>query len=244
MIVDVVMLSKCTDEDSFALNNRSIESLLNSESDIFFNIFLIEDNRDFSKLGFCYPYSNITVICPGTPFNFNHFLNVGLLNSKEQWIVFSNNDVIFHKNWLSEIYKVRSENEQIQSFCPFDRTSPFLKLEGYNHKPYYIGYRVPIEFVGWCFITERSIFDKIGKFDETFDMYFQDNDFALTLKKNSILHAMVPASFVEHLGGYTTKVSDASITPKYAADKDKFLKKWKKPLWKKIISKVFKSSDL
>jgi GT2 family glycosyltransferase len=73
------------------------------------------------------------------------------------------------------------------------------------------------------------VFEKVGRFDEQFDLYFGDNDFALTLKKNSIVHAMVPSSFVEHKGGYTTKNYDASGTPQYDEDKARFTKKWKEP---------------
>ena len=55
---------------------------------------------------------------------------------------------------------------------------------------------------------------------------------------------MVPASFVEHNGGYTTKIYDASKTSKYAEDKIKFVKKWRKSssfiLKKKLIS-IFKN---
>lgn len=238
MTADVIILSKCINVEDFALNSNCIKSLITSEPNFSFNIKIIESNSYFNAKEFFYNFPHVEVIMPNESFNFNRFLNIGLNLSSEDLIIFSNNDVIFHKNWLTEILKVKQKNKQIQSFCPFDQTSPYLSWKKFNQKTCHIGYRVPIEFVGWCFITERSVFDKTGKFDEQFDLYFQDNDFALTLKKNSILHAMVPYSFVEHIGGYTTKNYDASKTIKYAEDKIKFTKKWKQPYIERFKNKL------
>jgi GT2 family glycosyltransferase len=229
MIVDVVILSNCNHQDYFNVNTECIRSLIASENNFSFNIFVIESNSNFNKLGFTYQFPNVRVIIPNEPFNFNLFLNIGLSETTNQWILLSNNDVRFHRDWLHEILKIKKQHAHIQSFCPFDRNSPYLSWEKYSKKTHHVGYRVPIEFVGWCSLMERTVFDKIGKLDEQFDLYFQDNDFALTLKKHGIVHAMVPHSFVEHIGGYTTKNHDASGTSKYAYDKAKLLKKWGKP---------------
>lgn len=238
MKVDVIILSKCQSEGDLAININCIESLSLSEPNICFNIIIIESNREFYSLNFFYQSPVVTVVIPEEPFNYNKFLNIGLDLATEQWVIFSNNDVIFHKNWLSNMFKVREENNKIQSFCPFDPTSPYLSLELFSNKPYHLGYRVPIEFVGWCFVVERAVFKKTGKFDEQFDFYFQDNDFALTLKKYSIIHVMVSSSFVEHIGGYTTNVYDASKTEKYKEDKIKFQKKWKQSLPGRLKTKL------
>jgi len=227
--IDVLILSRCLNADDFKINTTCIDSLVASEETISFTVFIIESNPDFNTLGFSYDRSNVTVIIPRESFNFNRFLNIGLSHATSPWIVFANNDLIFHKGWLTEIFKVKEQNNAIQSFCPFDHKSPYLSIEKFKHKPYHIGYRVPVEFVGWCNVLERSVFEKTGKLDEQFDLYFQDNDFAFTLKKHNILHAMVPTSFVEHLGGYTTKNHDASHTLKYAEDKKKFVRKWGRP---------------
>jgi GT2 family glycosyltransferase len=231
MIVDVIILSDCKNEDYFNVNLNCIRSLITSENEISFNIILLESNLNFDPKKFFYPFTNLSVIIPGEIFNFSRFLNIGMRHTNQDWILFSNNDVIFHKGWLSEILKVKRQYNQIQSFCPFDHKSPYLKLEKYNHKSHHIGYRVPVEFVGWCYLVDRNAINKVGQFDEQFDLYFQDNDFALTLKKNKIIHAMVPSSFVEHLGGYTTGTYDGSQTDKYKEDKAKFIKKWKQSFW-------------
>jgi hypothetical protein len=40
------------------------------------------------------------------------------------------------------------------------------------------------------------------------------------------VHAMVPSSWVEHRGGYTTENYDASGTPGYLKDLKRYRKKW------------------
>ena len=224
--VDVVILSKCSTNQDFEINRNCISSLIASEPDIKFKILIVESNSNFPELGLAYQDANVSVIIPNEPFRFHRFLNIGLSQTKSDWIVFSNNDVTFHADWFSEILKVKSLRPKIQSFCPFDRNGPYLPFEKFNRKPYHLGYRVPIEFVGWCFVVERSVFQRVGTFDERYDLYFGDNDFAKTLKQKSILHAMVPSSFVEHYGGYTTRNYDATGTPEYDRDKETFKKKW------------------
>jgi GT2 family glycosyltransferase len=226
MTVDVVLLSNCVDRDYYNINVNCIRSLIESESEFSFNIVVIESNSDFTNLGLVYDFTEVVVVIPNEHFNYNKFLNIGLRHTTNKWIVFSNNDVIFHRGWLTEIFNVKKTNPSIQSFCPFDRTSPYLSFEKFNRKPYHFGYRVPLEFVGWCFVIDRTAFQITGNFDEAFDLYFQDNDFAMTMKKHSILHALVPLSFVQHIGGYTTKLVDASKSSKYAGDKFKFERKW------------------
>jgi GT2 family glycosyltransferase len=226
VIAEIIILSCCRDKSFFDLNVNCISSLIASEENVSFSINLIESNPDWEALGLSYDFTNVKLIQPRELFHYNKFFNIGLNSIHHDLVIFSNNDVIFHKGWLSEILKIKTLHPTIRSFCPFDRTSPYLKWEKFNKKPYHLGYRVPVEFVGWCFVVERSVFDITGPFDENFDLYFQDNDFAMTLKKHEILHAMVPTSFVQHIGGFTTGIADASKTKKYLQDRNKFYAKW------------------
>jgi GT2 family glycosyltransferase len=226
MTVDVILLSFCKDDEHYALNKNCIESLLSSETGIEFNIVILESNQNWAQANYVYPWPKVTVIVPLENFNFNRFLNIGIQQTSQELVVLANNDLVFHKNWLTEILKIRKINPAILSFCPFDRTSIYLSWNKFKKRQYIPGYRVPIELVGWCIVIDRTALAKIGNLDESFDLYFQDNDFANTLKQNKVPHALVPASFVEHLGGATTRIKDPSGTEKYAHDKEKFLKKW------------------
>jgi GT2 family glycosyltransferase len=232
---DFILLSCCKDRSFFDLNVNCLSSLLASEKHVHFNILIVESNPAWETLGLQYTLPNVKVIQPAEPFHYNRYCNIGLNTTHSDLVIFSNNDVVFHNGWLTEILNIRKKHPAIRSFCPFDRTSHYLKWEKYRTKEYHLGYRVPIEFVGWCFVIERPVFDLIGPFDENFDLYFQDNDFAMTLKKHGVLHAMVPSSYVRHTGGVTTGIADASKTAKYVQDREKFIAKWGKPSGRSIL---------
>jgi GT2 family glycosyltransferase len=226
MKIDVVILSFCRDVGFFTLTQNCIESLLNSESNFEFIITIVESNANWNTMGFEYKFPNVKVMVPEEDFNFNRFLNIGIKAGNSDLVILANNDLIFHKNWLTEIVSIKDRQSEIKSLCPFDRNSIYLKWEKFKSHKYIIGYQVPIHFVGWCVAIERSVLERVGYLDEMFDLYFQDNDFARTLKKHKVLHALATHSFVEHLGGKTTGIIDASKTEKYQADKNRFESKW------------------
>jgi GT2 family glycosyltransferase len=45
----------------------------------------------------------------------------------------------------------------------------------------------------------KSVLNKIGDFDEEFKFWYQDDDYAKTLLKNKIKHALITKSKVTHL---------------------------------------------
>ena len=103
--------------------------------------------------------------------------------------------MIFYENWFSEILKVKAENPSIKSFSPFGNINKINLVKSFE-----LGYKVRTHINGWCIITNIEIFKEIGYLDETFDFNYADNDYAMTLKKNNIKHAVVYNSKVEHFG--------------------------------------------
>lgn len=54
----------------------------------------------------------------------------------------------------------------------------------------------------------RSVMDTMGSWDERFLSWYQDNDYAETLKHNGIKHAMIKSSIVHHLGETSIDLMD------------------------------------
>jgi glycosyltransferase involved in cell wall biosynthesis len=154
--VDVIILSWCKDDSYFYLNQNCIQSLIDSEKNIAFRILIVESNRDWSLNGRQYDLENVVVIVPDEDFNFNRFLNIGIAATQSETIILANNDLTFHPGWFSEILKVKAFRSDISSFCPFDRESGHLAWEKVKDRTFILGYRVPIEFVGWCVVIERT----------------------------------------------------------------------------------------
>jgi hypothetical protein len=70
-------------------------------------------------------------------------------------------------------------------------------------------------------------FKEICPFDELFDMYYQDNDYAETIKSKGIKHALVKNSIVSHYNTLNIRVLEVTAKPKMEEDEQKFRNKWK-----------------
>jgi GT2 family glycosyltransferase len=193
MKLSVIILAMTATEGLFKMTSNCISSLIASENAIGMEIIIIESNKNYPTLGFVYP-EYVKVIIPESDFNFHKFLNIGIKASTGEYVALCNNDLVFHNNWFTEILKIKEENPSIKSFSPsgkIDDCSITNKFE--------IGYKVQKHIKGWCIVANREIFPRIRFLDETFDFYYADNDYAMSLKCNNIKHALVYNSYVTHL---------------------------------------------
>jgi len=197
MKLSVVILSMTTTMQLFEMTTNCINSICESEKDIELEIIIIESNENYLESRFQYP-SFVEVIVPLETFNFHRFLNIGIKKSTGQYIALCNNDLLFQNNWFTEIEIIAKQNEKIMSFSPVEKCLAG-SLEKNGDMGYEIGYKVMTHIKGWCLVVKKELFQKIGLLDETFDFYYADNDYAMTLKSNNILHALVLKSCVIHL---------------------------------------------
>lgn len=223
--IDVVILSLCNTDKNYQMNMDCINSLINSELNINFNIFILETNKNFSTR-WSYPFDNVKVIFPEDDFNYNKYVNEGLKLTHSELICICNNDLIFQKNWITEIINFSNQHREVLSFSPFDPNS-HQQRSALLETSYSIGYRVRTEVAGWCIVIKRKALNIFQTFDEDFDYYFQDNDYSYCLRKNNIRHALVGNSIVNHLENMTSNtVSEYNYSNRGKLDELKFIKKW------------------
>lgn len=246
----IVILSNTIDDEIFNINCNCINSLINSENwDAIggLEILLIENNR--KKF---YNYNNnVRLYIPEEPFNYNRFLNLGVELSRGRYVVLCNNDIIFSQGWFTEILKVHNIRKDILCFSPIDRDYKTMSYELFPTKnEFYIGWDNKFHFSAWCFILDRKIFSLIGKLDERFDFYYADDDFLLTLRKNSIKNALITHSHVKHLSQQVTRKIDEIESPKIVEKgnfpiPEKYLQRGFSWLWddKRFYDAFFKMED-
>jgi cellulose synthase/poly-beta-1,6-N-acetylglucosamine synthase-like glycosyltransferase len=196
MVVDVIILSYVKDDSILKMNEDCMKSLYNSTDQHKFQIYLIETNKEKEfKYEGC---DTCEVIQPDCEFNYNKFLNIGLEHCKNDWVLISNNDTIYHKNFLEEMMVAHNYDNQILSMSPMD--DDWHRHQTFDKKSdIYYGYRTSYEVAGWSILVHRSVIQKIGGFDEQFTFWYQDNDYAHSLMKNNIKHALITKSKVTHL---------------------------------------------
>lgn len=218
MKLSVIILSYTVDDDIYQMNCRAIDTLYASEkwSDGEPEVLLMESNHNSS-----YKYDErVRVMIPEEKFGFHRFFNIGLDNTRGDFVAFCNNDIVFEKGWWSAIMKVKAKHPKFMCFSPVDSSYPMMAEEIAKGKEYVIGWENKRHFAAWCFVWERKVFKTIGRFDETFDFYSADGDELQTMHYWAIPNVLVTGSVVKHLSQVVTKKVGIN---KYAViDKEKY----------------------
>jgi hypothetical protein len=205
--VDVICLANTKDEKYFRMTEYALKTLHVSENKYKFNVHLVESNYESN-----YDYSSLTsnYIKPNESFNYNKFLNICNKYINSDWVVIINNDVFFEKNWFSNIVTEHNKNPEIKSFSPKDPVWYNHWYPGhifdYEHNTYE-GYTISEMVFGWCLVIKKEVWDYIYPWDESFNLYYQDNDYVERIKLKDIKHAMINTSIVHHLGSMTVDVA-------------------------------------
>lgn len=133
---------------------------------------------------------------------FGKAVNWGLKMAKGDFLAVVSNDVFFTKNNLKELVDEKGA------------TSGYLNGD------------VPSRGLwGCCFMLPRWVYEKIGGFDEQFNLaYYEDDDYCLRLKEAGIPMITKNVHF-ESKGGQTLKFIPERME-KYAQNRQKFLAKW------------------
>jgi glycosyltransferase involved in cell wall biosynthesis len=190
--VDCVLLAYSKTSDARKMTQAAIDSLHASTDAYQFNVMVIETQAGDVQ------YKGATVIQPEIPFNYNAYLNIGFARCTADRVIIANNDLVFHKGWYEEMMKVNAD-----SMSPWTDGYPAHNTLKDKIIP---GYQVSYLVCGWCIVVKKSVLDKIGKFDEQFDFWFQDNDYAMQLLRHQAQHVFVGTSWVTHLYSQSHKL--------------------------------------
>lgn len=194
-IIDVIILSYTKNDEIIKMNNNCINSIINSTDAYKFNIYLIETETGKK---FEYSQKEVIVIQPGIKFNYNKFLNIGLKYCKNEWILITNNDTIYENKFIDFMVEAHKEDSEILSMSPLTNNWP-LQEKFNKNTPVHYGHRLKFELVGWCIFLNRRVINIIGDFDENYNFWYQDDDYAQNLIKYKIRHALITNARVTHL---------------------------------------------
>ena len=201
--LDVVIISYAKNKTCEETTIECIKSLLSSEenSENIFNIIVVESN---TEVNYDYLGKNIKTYAAPLPYGYHKFLNFGRKKGTAEWVALCNNDLIFNRKWFTKILEAHAYHPACESFSPM---CPITQNYDNSFNLRY-GYSIRKQISGWCLVHKRSIYEKIGDLDERFIHWCCDSDFAMTLFKNDIKHALVTSSVVYHHNkgiGKTTK---------------------------------------
>lgn len=161
---------------------------------------------------------NVQIILNGDNKGFAAGNNVGIAQSKGQYVLLLNNDVVVTENWLEQLLLVAEQDETIGILGPvtnyisgwqlvnqvnYDTNS----LEGLdrfanewretNQGSIINSWRV----VGFCMLIKRSVINKIGGLDIRYGLgNFEDDDFCIRAAIAGFKTVIVKSCFVHHFG--------------------------------------------
>lgn len=231
-MIDYVILAKTDSEKHFKLTNDLLESL---EETVYprgtpfdgFRVTIVESARG-SQFRYPEKYSVVEYdACKYETFNYNYALNQGVADimgkhNDVEWICILNNDVVCEQDWLIEISKAYAEHPDAMSIAP----NVNKRADGVI-----FGYTLFKHLEGCCFLYRRELTERLGLWDETFDFYYQDDDYLQSLKSKDIKHMRVLSSVVRHLGRQSTDYSleENLMVTKIAAVR--YIQKWSYPVF-------------
>jgi hypothetical protein len=195
VIADVIIPSLTTPEHKKMVKD-CINSLRQSESQHHFNVILIESSQSIRELG-----QNQTLKAP-VPFNYNKALDSGIKISNSEWVVMANNDLLFEKNWFSEILKASQERPDIKSFSSWNNIGGWHQTRMPQCEDIREGYGIGYELCGWILAIRRSDYLKLNIVNDV-AFWCSDNVYSDELQRVGFKHALVKKSVVNHLTSKT-----------------------------------------
>lgn len=189
------MLSYTVDQQIYDMTRYCLKTLHVSEPDVEFRVNLVETSHELKQKGFKYDDLVYRVTTYDEPFNYNRYLNLSLPECESNYIVISNNDVLFHPLWFSHMQWAMDVHEldSASARCPAWKNHVSMG------RTISEGFTPAVHFCGWNLVFKRPTLMEMLPLDETFSFWFQDNDLALRLYRAGKKHALVGDALVTHL---------------------------------------------
>ena len=159
----------------------------------------------------------VELIAMGENTGFDHAVNVGIEKSKTPYVLLLNNDTEVEPEFVEELYKAVEASDDIFSVSSkmlnftnrdiMDDAGDFYSVLGWQFQRG-VGraervFAKPAKIFSSCAgaaIYRKSIFEKIGRFDESFFAYFEDIDIGYRAKIQGYKNVFCPTARVYHVG--------------------------------------------
>lgn len=137
----------------------------------------------------------VKIIGQSKNLGYSSAVNIAVKKTNSDYILFSNNDVIFDKNFFTEMVRLAQSDPKIGVIggkC-YNQKGGIVGFNGLKINPY-LGYHQydlsNLDSVRECdippaggFFVSRKLVNKIGSLDEGFFLYFEDIDYCIRTKR-------------------------------------------------------------
>lgn len=190
-------------------------------------------------------------------YGFSIAVNRGIKESNSEYVVLLNNDTELDKNWLKELVKCISKDENIFSVCSkmlrydnrniIDDAGDFYTALGWEQKigdgaasdKKYLESKEIFSVCAGAAIYRRDIFDKIGYFDEKFFAYMEDVDLSYRAKVYGYKNYYCADAKVYHIGSATSGSKYNDFKVRLASRNNIFLIRKNMVGWQVAVNFIF-----
>ena len=236
---------------------RCITSIKEKSTYDNYEIIIVENNSKSKEIFDYYKEiecENIKIIRYEGGFNYSKICNLGVSKAEGEYILLLNNDVqVITVNWLEEMlmYAQRSdvgavgaklyyENKTIQHAgvvigLGAHRTAGHTHYGQSRENLGYMGrlcYAQNVSAVtGACLMVKKSLYEKVGGLDESFEVSLNDVDLCLKLRHEGLLNVFTPFAELYHFESISRGLDDNGEKAKrYEKESARFREKWKEDL--------------
>ncbi|MDO8621280.1 MAG: glycosyltransferase [Candidatus Levybacteria bacterium] len=235
--------------------SASIKSLEQACAEISYEVVIVDNNSPKSITEEIYNRPNLRIIKNKVNCGYGKGLNQGASVAKGEYLLLANPDVKFAANSIKYLLGKMESNSKIGVIAPQLIGEKENILQSISGMPYLSQSLFAFSFLGkiWrknpfsakyhninldrnkeqevdvvggaCMMVKKSIFDKVGGFDERFFMYFEEADFCFRIKKMGYKILYFPKTKATHSVGRSTQ-DKAWIEKTFEQSRFKFFKKY------------------
>lgn len=235
----------------------SVESVRRHTKGIDYEIIVADNNsKDDENLQKLIDDETIKVVKLDDNYGFGKANNAGVKECTGEYIFLLNPDTICHDNSIKKLLDCLKADQTIGVISPnlinaeskpthsFRRAGDGILTElnfALFGLPYKILYGSDFEFnhsdkqlevaysCGAAMMMKKEIFEKVDGFDETFFMYYEDQDLCNRIKKTGLRIVNEPKAIIQHLEGTSINLNSRRETFIIQSRKKYFIKTM--PLW-------------
>lgn len=210
-----------------------------------YELIIVDNGSTDGTLDYLESQSNINLIRNSENLGFSAGNNIGIKNSKGDYILLLNNDTIVTENWLKGLLRainlapevglagpktnwifsntqiVKDANykteEELQTFAKDFTDKNRNQYELTNEK-----------LVGFCLLIKKEVIDKVGYLDEDFGTgNFEDDDYCLRSRLAGYEKIVAGDVFIHHEGNFSFKTNNINYQDQMDRNLSIFKEKWK-----------------
>jgi len=190
MTFDIIILAYSKTPEQKGITQDCIDSLIKAKNNVKVNIIVLESYDESVVFN-----DATTIFFKEKEFNYNRSMNEGFKRSKNKYVFFCNNDLIFEDGWADACFNVFNMGyKSLSPYCTVTHPE-FVESGAYIM----VGYQIRFHIAGWCIGVDREMFKELGGFNEAVRFFYSDNIYAEQLKIADMKHALVCNAYVKHV---------------------------------------------